>query len=147
MTAISHALIGASIAAKVSSPLAAGSIAFGTHFLCDIVPHWDFGTNWRLRPKIVTGALAIAETLIALIGGYFLFTSLVPNQMTLAIAIVASLLPDWLEAPYYIFPKAPRIFYHLYKIQSRLHSRMQAPAGIYTQIIVVGLFLIIGFVL
>ncbi|RJR15224.1 hypothetical protein C4579_02855 [Candidatus Microgenomates bacterium] len=146
MTAVAHALIGAAIAAKIGDPVLAGVLAFGTHFACDAIPHWDLGTNWRKRPKIVTGALAITETLIGLALPFLLFASLVPSIMTMAIAVVASLLPDWLEAPYYILmPHHPKVFYYLYKVQSLVHERMQAPGGVITQVVVVGLFLGVGF--
>ena len=88
MTSISHALIGAAIAAKIADPVIAGTLAFGTHFVCDAIPHWDLGTNWRSRPKRVTGVMAIGETLLALTLGYFLFAPYVPNQFTLLVAVV-----------------------------------------------------------
>lgn len=145
MTSISHALIGAALAAKISNPVLVAPIAFAVHFVCDAIPHWDLGTNWRLRPKQTTAALAILETIIAVFGTYLIFKNFVP-QGALMVAIVFSLLPDWLEAPYYIFmPKAPKFFYYCYKIQSIIHSRMQFPMGLITQIITVGLFLWWGF--
>lgn len=148
MTSISHALIGAAIAAKVTDPVTAGCVAFGLHFLCDAIPHWDLGTNWRLRPRAVTGSLAIAETLVGVFGTFLLFQYLVPNQLVLIIAIVTSLLPDWLEAPYYmLMPHAPKFFYYIYKMQSKMHNKLQAPWGIVTQVVVAGLFLVWGFVL
>lgn len=147
MTSISHALIGAAIAARIGNPGLASLVAFGTHFVCDAIPHWDLGTNWRLRPRIVTGILAIVETLVALAGTYFLFYKLV-NPQILALCIFFSLIPDWLEAPYYIMmPHSPKLFYYLYKVQSVVHEKMQAPWGIVTQLAVVTAFLFVGFVL
>jgi hypothetical protein len=147
MTSISHALIGAAIAGKISDPILACTIAIGTHLLCDMIPHWDLGTNWRSRQKVVTGALAIAETLIALIATYFIFAPLVANQFLLAATIVASLIPDWIEAPYFLLmPHSPKFFYHMYKWQSYFHSRLVWPWGAVTQVVVVGLFLFVGFI-
>lgn len=146
MTSVSHALIGAAIAARIGNPIGAGLLAFMTHFACDAIPHWDLGTNWRLRPKVVTGALAIGETLVALFGTYFLFQNHVSSNQVLIVSIIMSLIPDWLEVPYYIFlPDSPKVFYWIYKIQSLIHSRMQAPIGVITQIVVVGSFLLVGF--
>ena len=148
MTSISHALIGAAIAARLPHPAGAATLALLTHFLCDAIPHWDLGTNWRLRPRIITGSLAIAETLVALVGTYIIFARFVPNQTVLFIAILASLAPDWLEAPYYfLMPHAPKFFYYMYKIQSLVHERLDAPWGVVTQVAVVGLFLTVGFLL
>lgn len=147
MTALSHALIGASIAAKIVNPWMVGTLAFVTHFICDAIPHWDLGTNWRLRPRVVTGTLAILETLLAT-GGTWVIFSPISSPITLLIAIIFSLIPDWLEVPYYLLlPNSPRPFYYIYKIQSLIHSRLQAPQGIWTQVVVVGSFLVVGFVL
>lgn len=148
MTSVSHALIGAAIAAKIGDPAGAAVIGLLTHLVCDMVPHWDLGTNWRLRPRVVTGSLAIAETVVAMFGTYFIFSRFVPDQFILGIAIIFSLLPDWIEAPYYLLmPHPPKFFYYMYKWQSYLHSRLQAPWGVVTQVVVVGLFLYVGFVL
>lgn len=146
MTAISHTLIGAAIAARVPDPTIAATLAVVAHFACDAIPHWDLGTNWRLRPRVVTGTLAIIETLVALLGTFFLFYRFIPPQL-LAITLIFSLIPDWLEVPYYLMlPRSPRLFYWIYKAQSVIHSKLEAPLGVATQVIVVGLFLYVGFV-
>ena len=148
MTSISHAIIGASIAAIFPDPKVVIPLCVLTHFACDIIPHWDLGTNWRLRPRAVTGLMAALETLTALFGTYLVFQSLVPSTTTLAIAIIASLIPDWLEVPYYLLlPKPPKLFYYIYKFQSVLHNRAQRPIGVFTQIAVVGGFFLVGFVI
>ena len=147
MTSISHALIGAAIAAKIPDPILAGSLSLITHFVCDAIPHWDLGTNWRLRPRVITGFLAILETLSAILISFSLFAYFVPNKFTLLVAIICSLIPDWLEAPYYLLmPKSPKIFYYLYKAQSLVHERLDAPWGVITQVTVVLAFLFVGFV-
>lgn len=148
MTAISHALIGAAIAAKTGDPLAAGVIAFFTHFACDLIPHWDLGTNWRLRPRVITGVLAIGETLFALVGVYLIFFRLVPSAYVLAVAITFSLAPDWLEVPYYLtLPHSPKLFQQIYKLESYAHAKLDWPWGAVTQVAVVAAFLIWGFLL
>lgn len=147
MTSISHALIGAAIAARVPNPAVAATLAVATHFVCDAIPHWDLGTNWRLRPRIITGTLAILETIAALVGTYILFYRFVPSQL-LATTIFFSLIPDWLEVPYYLtLPHAPRVFYWIYKVQSLIHSKLQAPVGVITQVVVVAAFLYVGFMI
>ena len=148
MTSLSHALIGASISAKITNPWPVLVVCLFTHFACDAIPHWDLGTNWRNRPKSVTGMLAIAETLLAVLGTYALFSHLVPSTTTLLIAIIFSLLPDWLEAPYFVLlPNPPKFFYYIYKFQSTVHEKLRAPYGVITQIGVVLAFLFVGFVI
>ncbi|MBI2012734.1 hypothetical protein HYS90_02270, partial [Candidatus Curtissbacteria bacterium] len=47
MTATAHALIGASIAAKITNPYLGIPLAIISHFVADLIPHWDAGTNHR----------------------------------------------------------------------------------------------------
>ncbi len=146
MTSITHALIGVAIANKIGNPWAAGAIALTAHFICDMIPHWDWGTNHRNRPKWITGSFAIAETLIALFIGLILMRQFVPSFLILSISVICSLLPDWLEAPYHILnPNAPKWMYWIYKPQSIFHSRAQLPWGMVTQVITVGIALWWGF--
>lgn len=145
MTSVSHALIGAAIASRVVDPFTVAVIAFTTHFVCDAIPHWDLGTNWRGRSKRITGTLAIAETMIAVFGSYLLFMNFVPNKFALALGIFFSVLPDLLQAPYYMFKNAPSICVISHNAQSAIHERLQAPWGVLTQVATVAAFLWVGY--
>lgn len=147
MTSISHALIGASIAARIGNPYLAGTTALITHFVCDAIPHWDLGTNWRGRRRLITGLMAIAETIFAITATYFIFRNFV-NPNVLLISIFFSLVPDWAEIPYYVMlPNPPKIFYYIYKAQNFFHSKLTHPEGIITQVLVVIAFLAVGFLI
>lgn len=153
MTSTAHALVAGAIAAHIPNPVAAAGLALISHFIMDSVPHWDFGTNWRTRPKAHTGFLAISETLFGLSLSYILFGhSMLFSHW--AITVVAGELPDWLEAPWYIFfaknnktvpTKLPGLFekvsYAFYKVPNIFHTKAQLPLGIITQIVTVGFFL------
>lgn len=153
MTATAHALVAGAIAAHFTNPAAAAGIALTSHFVMDSVPHWDFGTDWRSRPKHETGVLAITETLFGIGIALFVFHSTVAPLLLLS-TIIASLLPDWLEAPWYIFfaktdKHGPskyagimeRLAYGFYKIPSVFHSKTTLPFGIITQVVTVIFFL------
>lgn len=153
MTATAHALVAGAIASKFTDPVTASGLAFVSHYIMDSIPHWDFGTNWRLRSKNTTGAFAIAETVGGITLAYMLFQQSAPMS-TLTVAVVASLLPDWMETPWYIFfatakKKEPssragfweKISYRMYKIQNVFHAKAQLPFGIVTQVVTVGFFL------
>jgi hypothetical protein len=155
MTATAHALVAGAIAAHFTNPAAAATIAIATHFVMDSIPHWDFGTEWRSRPKQQTGTFAIAETLFGISLALWLFHSSVAFPLLLT-TIVASLLPDWLEAPWYIFfartdihgpsKKAgmlEKISYAFYKLPNVFHTRATRTFGLLTQVVTVGFFLII----
>lgn len=154
MTATAHALVAGAIATTFPDPFTAGTLAFLSHFVMDSIPHWDIGTNWRGRPRRITGALAIAETAVGISAGFLFFSSRAPT-LTLLLAIALSLLPDWMETPWYIFfarqnkPKPgknagawERLTYGIYKTENMFHAKLQDPLlGIATQVIAVVFFL------
>ena len=154
MTETAHALVAGAIAAKFPNPVIAVPLAFTSHFIMDAVPHWDIGTNWRLRAKNLTGTLAIAETLIGITVTYFFFAGKVPG-LTLALSVAASLLPDWAETPWYLFfarkdkhgPSQNAGFwekftYAVYRTENFFHRKEQSMfLGILTQVGIVAFFL------
>ena len=155
MTATAHALDAGAIASKFPDPVTACSLALASHFIMDTVPHWDVGTNWRKRSKYATGLFAIGETVIGITIAYFLFGAKVPLSL-LSVTVLASLIPDWLETPWYIFfarqgkgeprPRAgiwERLSYQVYKIENHFHAKAQFPLGAITQIGTVVFFLIL----
>lgn len=155
MTSTAHALVAGAIAAHFTNPVTAFAIAISSHFVMDSIPHWDFGTDWRNRSKTQTGAYAIAETLFGIGLALFIFHSSVAFPL-LIITIIASLIPDWLEAPWYIFfaknnthgirknaGVLERISYGFYKIPNVFHSKTTFPLGVITQIVTVIFFLVV----
>lgn len=155
MTATAHALVAAAIARAIPNPYLSIPLAFGSHFIMDAIPHWDFGTNWRTRSKKMTGALAIAETTLGITVAYFLFAGKV-EPLPLLLTIMAGELPDWLEAPYYIFfasqdKKGPekkagfweRLTYRIYKLENVFHTKASYPFGVFTQVATVAFFLLL----
>ena len=155
MTATAHALVAGAIASRFTDPATAGTIAFLSHFVMDSIPHWDIGTNWRERPRSVTGTWAIGETLCGMLLAFLLFSSRAP-AVTLAVAIFFSLLPDWLEVPWYIFfakqnKKEPgknagqweKLAYGVYKTENIFHAKLQFPWGVITQIATVLFFFLL----
>jgi hypothetical protein len=155
MTATAHALVSAAIASSVQHPSLALPLAFCSHFVMDVIPHWDFGTHWRTRSKKATGAIAIADTILGFSLAYFLFMGKV-DPTVLILAMIAGNLPDWLEAPYYIFfakqtKKTPteeaswleKLTYRIYKIENIFHTKAEYPFGLWTQVATVAFFIVL----
>lgn len=153
MTSTAHALVAGAIATHIHDPALAALLSLASHYVMDSVPHWDFGTNWRNRPKEFTGLLAIGETLFGIAASYVVFGQTLPI-FHWALSVIAGLLPDWLETPWYIFyaqndKREPekhasifeRICYSFYKIPNMFHAKAQFPLGIITQIVTVGFFI------
>lgn len=137
MTATAHALAGAVIAAKITNPYLAYPLALGSHFLMDIIPHWDTGTGHENKSRFKF----FAESLLDLSVGFLLVLVLFGghvNPIHLWTTVLIAQLPDWFTAPY-LFLKI-KIFpiFELYKLQSALNTRASFVYGIATQVIIVG---------
>lgn len=155
MTATAHALVAGAIARAVPNPYLAIPLAITSHFIMDAIPHWDLGADWRDRSKTITGALAITETVLGITLAYFVFRGKVETPLLLS-TIVASELPDWLEAPWYIFFARnnkhgvsknagfwERMSYRIYRRENVMHAKADLPFGIITQVVTVAFFLLL----
>ena len=155
MLATTHAIVAGTIAAHTQNPVTAISLSFFSHFVLDAIPHWDFGTDWRKRSKWMTGAIAIADTVMGFVLGILLFKNVVPLPL-LCIVIAVSMLPDWMEAPWYIFFAAPKkkepgkkagflekLCFGIYKTENAIHSKTTFPFGVLTQFAAIAFFLVL----
>lgn len=146
MTATAHAIVGAALATVIRDPIVLSVSCLSSHFIMDCIPHWDFGVNWRSRPKLLTGVFAIADTFIGITLAYLLFWGKTSAGL-IAIGILFAELPDWMEAPWFILKKdsfIKRVAYRIYKFQSRFHVKAQLPLGGITQILVILLAIYAG---
>lgn len=155
MTATAHALVAGAIASRFGDPLTASILSLTSHYVMDSIPHWDFGTNWRNRPKHKTGLFAIVETSIGIALSFIVFGSRLPIGLW-ALTVLFGLLPDWLETPWYIFfanqtkhkPSLTsgvfeKVAYAFYKLPNVFHSKTTLPLGLITQVVTVAFFLFI----
>ncbi len=53
MTGINHALTGATVAAAINRPLLSLPAALLSHFIVDMIPHWNYGIKPHSRRQIV----------------------------------------------------------------------------------------------
>ncbi len=153
--ATAHTLVAGAIAAKVGNPSLALPLALTSHFILDSIPHWDFGTSWRKRTKFATGAFAIVDTVIGISLTWFMFAPKV-TPLLLASCLMLSVIPDWMEAPWYIFFADPKhkgpkknaglfekVFYGVYKCTNKAHTKAPFPWGLISQIATVTFFLLV----
>src|SRR3989344_4204759 len=142
MTATAHALIGASIASKVVNPAVDIPLAIISHFLADLVPHWDAGTNHRQKSPTRLKLEAAADVLVGFALVFLIFRNTV-DPVYLFTMVIAAQLPDWLEAPSWMFGFKVPPFSWLDWLGHKLQSRLALPWGLVTQIVVVGLMLLL----
>lgn len=138
MTATAHALIGASLAVKVVNPYLGIPIAILSHFVADLIPHWDAGTNHRDKSLTRLKIEASLDVLLGFALVFIIFRNLT-NPVYLFSMVIAAQLPDWLEAPSWLFGIRVPPFSWLDWLGHKLQSRLQLPWGLVTQVVVVGL--------
>lgn len=144
MTATSHALIGASIATLVQNPLISIPLAITSHFIADLIPHWDAGTNRRKKTIVRLRIEATIDVLLGFALSFIIF-GLFVNPIYLFVLIIAAQLPDWLEAPSSKFGINIPPFSWMEWLGHKLQNRMQLPWGLVTQIVVVLLIVLLAF--
>ena len=99
MLSIAHGLTGALIATKVTNPFLSVPLIIASHFLEDMVPHWDFGTgiNHNQKDKKIAFLQELFIDLpLTAIFVYIFF----PAQPLAWLGMFIGILPDLLEAPY-----------------------------------------------
>lgn len=143
MTATAHALIGASIAAKVTNPLLGIPLAIISHFIADMIPHWDAGTNHKKKTKLRLGIESTFDVLLGFALVILLFRNTV-EPIYLFSMVIAAQLPDWLKTPSDLFGLHVPPFSWLDWLSHRTQWRMQLPWGLVTQIAVVGIVLFLA---
>lgn len=108
MLELPHAVVGAAIAAKVGNPALALPLAFASHFVLDMLPHWNphLNTEFKKHGKIgrKTFIFILADSVLALAAGLFIAYSAFPDinrAMIILLGGFFGVLPDLVEAPYY----------------------------------------------
>jgi hypothetical protein len=133
MLAASHAIAGAIIAKSVSSPEIGYGLAFLSHPLLDLFPHWDLHTRSSTRKPLTIIWTSLLDASIGFGLGFLLFGSLVETKILLFTMFIAQL-PDWLESPYSVLGWKFPPFSTVKKIQHYIHSKMDFPWGIVPQL-------------
>lgn len=136
MTATAHALMGGAIASTISNPELGLSLAFISHPLLDLIPHWDFAADWRTKNKVKLFLEASLDLSFGVLISYLLFGTNV-NFWYFFGCIFVSEVWDMIEAPYWLLNwKFPPISW-VYNVQSRMQGKAALPWGIITQIITI----------
>ena len=143
MTATAHALIGASIASRVINPLIGIPLAIASHFAADLIPHWDAGTNHKQKSLMRLKLEATVDVLVGIALVFLIFRSSV-EPVYLFSMVLAAQLPDWLEAPSWMFGFKVPPFSWLDYLGHKLQSRMQLPWGLVTQVVIVGMLVFLS---
>jgi len=95
MILIPHMLVGAAIGAQTSNVWVAFSLGLISHYLMDVFPHWEYLTEVN-----AFNSDHVKKILLDFVIGIILVLVLVwfnPNIMIILIAVIGSILPDFLH--------------------------------------------------
>lgn len=143
MTATAHALVGGAIAASITNPALGLSLAFISHPLLDMIPHWDFASGWRLKNKVTLFLESILDLSLGILLAFVFFGRNI-DPIYFISCIFFSEIWDILMAPYIIFNWKFPPFSTFYKLQHAIQGRAKLPLGIITQAVsVTGIVLVL----
>ena len=148
MTATAHAIVGTLLAVRFTDPVAALPLALGSHYLTDLVPHWDSGTNRKQKSekRFITEAIidGIVGIIVSFLIYYYIFG--LTNFFYLYLVVGFSVLPDIVTMfTRFIFKIKNPLWNWNNRFQSKLNQKLQLPWGILTQILVIGVVYIFLF--
>lgn len=144
MTATSHAIIGAVIAAKIGNPAIAIPVAILSHIAADAFPHWDTGTNRLKKNRSRFFLETLIDVALGLIISFILLRFLFPSTDLIYafVIILASQALDWSTAPFNFFNTQSPPFSTLYYFQKTFDNRLDKPWGIIGQVAIL-IFIIV----
>ena len=148
MLELPHTIVGATIATKIPNPLISLPLAFFSHFLLDLIPHWNPSlyseTKKFGKPTQKSTQFVILDIILSLGAGFFIASRALPNT-TWAIIIVltcfASVVADVIEGFYFFLGIRTKFLENLIEFQHRYQRRVPVVPGIVVQIVIILLFL------
>lgn len=139
-----HVFVGAAIATKIPDPLIAIPLAFVSHFILEMVPHWNPHLNSETEkygyPTKRSTAIVVADSSLALISGSLIAYSALPDMgqaLTILFACLASVLPDLIEAPYFFLKIKNKLIQKWIVFQKSIQNDTSIIPGLVTQYITI----------
>ena len=139
-----HAALGGAIAYKIGSPALALPLALGSHFVLDLLPHWNpsLTKEKKFKGKISskTKIIIFSDCLIGLILGLKIACLALPDLNKAFLVILGcfmGILPDLAEAPYFFLNKKTPFLKFLVNFQSGHQYNVSFVWGISFQILLV----------
>lgn len=138
-----HAIVGAAIAAKITNPLIGIPLAFGSHFILDMVPHWNPHINTELKNggiKRNSKLIIFSDVLVSLASGFAIANSVSNNYIYFTYIIAAcfaAVLPDVVEAPYFFLGWKHSILGKWLKFQKHIQVDTTPFIGMAVQIVTI----------
>lgn len=139
-----HVFIGAAIATKFPNPFIAIPLAFASHFVMEMVPHWNPHLNQETKKyghvtRKSTIITAIDST-IALVSGSIIAFRYLPDIKMVALILACcffAVLPDIIEGPYFFLKIKNKFIESWIKFQKSIQSDTSVIPGLLTQVVTI----------
>lgn len=144
-----HVAVGVAIASKIPNPFISIPIAFASHFLLDITPHWNPHINREIKkfgkPTQQSVNIIRVDSVIALTLGTAIALHALPDThqfLNIMACSFVSVVPDVVEAPYYFLRKKDKIIERWITWQKSIQADAEPWLGLTTQAVIVAASLI-----
>lgn len=148
MLELPHTIVGATIATKIPNPLISLPLAFFSHFLLDLIPHWNPSlyseTKKFGKPTQKSTQVVILDTILSLGAGFFIASRALPNinqAIIIVLACFTSVVADVIEGFYFFLGTKTKFLENLIEFQHRYQKRVPIIPGVVVQIVIILLFL------
>ncbi len=132
-----HVALGVAIAVAIPNPLISIPLAFVSHFMLDIVPHWNPHINTEMKKygKLTNPTFFIigVDLTLALI----LTIVVAKSNPYIYLASFMSILPDIAEGPYFLFGWRNKYLDKILKFQVSIQAKANMFWGLLTQILII----------
>lgn len=157
MTLTAHAIVGAGVAATMTQfPVLGITLAFGSHFLLDAIPHYDYrirsasihpekGGVFEYNQALILDFLSIAlDFVVGLLLGVAFFAT-PETTAIIGIAAFMGMFPDALQFAYARLKREPFISIQRFHkwMHTKHHLREYPIFGVISQIVFVALIVVL----
>lgn len=140
-----HVLVGIALAIKTGNPAVAIPASFVSHFILDHIPHWNPHINTEIKKygklTVQTKTLIAIDTTVAISAAAVFAFSYINSDLTMSATILlaafAAMLPDILEAPYFLFGFKNKTIDWWIKTQKAIQSDANIFWGNLTQVLTI----------
>ena len=148
MLELAHALTGGVIAYKIGNPALALPLAFVSHFIVDLLPHWNpHLAKEKKRFGFIskkTTFLVVVDSLIGLTLGLFLAFKALPDIKRMFFVVAGCFLaifPDLVEAPFYFLHQKGKLMKKIVNFQGKIQYNAPFWPGMLFQVLYVSALL------
>ena len=148
MLELAHALTGGVIAYEIGNPALSLPLAFASHFVVDLLPHWNpHLAKEKKRFGFIskkTTFLVVVDSLIGLTLGLFLAFKALPDIKRMFFVVAGcflAILPDLIEAPFYFLNQKGKFIKKLVNFQGKIQYNAPFWPGMLFQVLYVSALL------